>query len=55
MIGTVWAEIRTWHSAVLTEVMANNCMHHDPEDCPVKNKKYAVLFSFVIKAYENHF
>lgn len=41
MMGTVWAETRTWQgrSAALTQVVANTCLHcdtlakHSPANC----------------------
>jgi len=39
---------------VPTQVMANNFMHFDKHS-PVNSKKYAVVFSILIKEFENRF
>lgn len=54
---TVWAETRAWerHSAVLTQLMANNFMHFDTlaKYNPQKSENYAAIFSVLIKKVEN--
>ena len=44
-------------SAVPAQVMANKFMDFDilTEHCPVNSKKYAAVFSIVIKEFENRF
>ena len=56
-INPIWAETMTrrGNNAVLTRVMANNCMHFDTltKHSPVNSKKYTAIFSIVIKQFEN--
>lgn len=56
-IGTVWVKTRAQggHSAVLTQVIANNCVHFHTlsEKSPENSEKYAVVLSFLIKGFEN--
>ena len=39
---------------MLTQVMANNCMHFDilPKHSPVNSEKYAALFSILIREFD---
>lgn len=59
VIGTVWVKTRAQggHSAVLTQVIANNCVHFHTlsEKSPENSEKYAVVLSFLIKGFENRF
>jgi len=43
--------------AVLTQVMANNCMYFDTlaKHIPINSKEYAVMLSLLIKEFENRF
>lgn len=58
-MGTVWADTRTrqGRNAVLTQVMANNCVHFVTlaKDSPVISEKYAALLSVLKKKFENRF
>lgn len=45
----VWVQ----YIAALIQVMANNIMHFDtPKHCTVNSKKYAVMFSILMKEFE---
>ena len=57
-MGTVWAETRAWGGqccAVLTQVMANNCMHFDTlAKCRDLNSVvYTAVLSLLIKEFGN--
>lgn len=57
MIGTVWAETRTWGecSAVPNPVMAKNFTRFDAlaEHSSVNREKYAAVLSFLIIEFKN--
>lgn len=58
-ISAVWAETRArgGRSAVLTQVIANNfvCFYSVAKHNPVNCEKHVVMFSILIKEFENTF
>lgn len=56
-INSVWTEnrARVLCSAILIQVVANNCMHFDalPKNSPVSSEKDAALLSILLLEFEN--